>query len=316
MAIVSKENTDFINDNFILIISGLPSTGKSTLALSAPDVLWVDTDKGVRRVKAEHRKDRTTPDTYEELLSDIRSAKGKYKTVAIDTCGALIELMKDWVVRNPQDFPKGAKNSGGISLQGFGFVKQEFIRLSSELRKDFNVIYVFHEQMERNGDEVFYSIVCEGAARTLVFQPADLAMHLVIQNGKRYAAFTPTEQYFAKSSYGITGLVNIPDLNEGDANDFLTKLFAKVRENLKAETASLAPQQKAYDDLMATVPDMMAAITDADSANEFPAVLDRLPHALTSKKEIGNAYKNRCKELGLKWDGKKKAWVAADADNK
>ena len=25
---------------------------------------------------------------------------------------------------------------------------------------------------------------------------------------------------------------------------------------------------------------------------------------------------NRCKELGLKWDGKKKAWVATDADSK
>ena len=313
MAIVSKENTEFINDNFILIISGLPSTGKSTLALSAPDVLWVDTDKGVRRVKAEHRKDRTTPNTYEELLEDIRSAKGKYKTIAIDTCGALIELMKDWIVRNPQEFPKGAKNSGGISLQGFGFVKQEFIRLSSELRKDFNVIYVFHEQMERNGEEVFYSIVCEGAARTLVFQPADLAMHLVIQNGKRYAAFTPTEQYFAKSSYGISGLIGIPELKDGDPNDFLTKLFEKVRENLKAESAVLAPQQKAYDDLMASVPGMMEAITDAESANQFAGVLDTLPHAMTSKKEIGAIYKARCKEIGLTWDGKAKKWVAGDA---
>ena len=109
------------------------------------------------------------------------------------------------------------------------------------------------------------------------------------------------------------GLVNVPELQDGDPNDFLTKLFATVRENLKKESETLAPQQKAYDELMASVPGMMEAITDEASANQFASVLDTLPHALTSKKEIGSIYKARCKEIGLKWDAKKKAWVAGDA---
>ena len=57
----------------------------------------------------------------------------------------------------------------------------------------------------------------------------------------------------------------------------------------------------------------MEAITDADSANQFMGVIDTLPHAMTSKKEIGAIYKARCKEIGLAWDGKQKAWVAGDA---
>ena len=316
MAIVKPDKLDFSGKNIIMIVSGLPGTGKTTLALSAPDVLLLDIDEGLSRVSPAHRKDASICKTFDEVKADVAAAKGIYKTIVVDTGGALVDMLKQHVIDHPDDYSGGAKKSGGISLQGFGFVKQLFLDFSAELRRNFNVVYIFHESMDKQNDGVFYNLVCEGAARTLVYQPADLAGHLFIQNGKRVLGFTPTEEYTAKGAYGIKGLIPVPDLKEGDANDFLTKLFAKVRENLKAETASLAPQQKAYDDLMATVPDMMSAITDADSANEFPAVLDRLPHALTSKKEIGNAYKNRCKELGLKWDGKKKAWVAADADNK
>lgn len=316
MAIKKPSEMNFSEKNIIMIISGLPGTGKTTLALSAPDVLLIDADEGLARVAPAHRKDASICKTFDEIKADVAAAKGQYKTIVVDTGGALVDMLKQHVIDHPDEYSSGTKKSGGISLQGFGYVKQLFLDFSADLRKNFNVIYIFHESMDKQNDGVFYNLVCEGAARTLVYQPADLAAHLFILNGKRVLGFTPTEEYTAKSAYGIKGLITLPDLQDGDPNDFLTKLFNKIRENLKAETADLAPQQKAYDDLMATVPNMMAAITDADSANEFPAVLDRLPHALTSKKEIGNAYKNRCKELGLKWDGKKKAWVVADADNK
>ena len=55
--IVKPENMDFSNKNIIMIISGLPGVGKTTLSLSAPDVVLVDADEGMARVKPEHRKD-------------------------------------------------------------------------------------------------------------------------------------------------------------------------------------------------------------------------------------------------------------------
>ena len=311
---IKKPNEmNFADKNIIMIISGLPGTGKTTLALSAPDVLLLDIDEGLSRVNPAHRKDASICKTFDEIRADVAAAKGQYKTIVVDTGGALVDMIKQHIIDHPDEYAGGAKKSGGISLQGFGFVKQLFLDFSADLRKNFNVVDIFHESVSKQNDGVFYELVCEGAARTLVYQPADLAAHLFIQNGKRVLGFTPTEEYTAKSAYGIKGIVPVPELKEGDPNDFLTKLFAKVRENLKAESAVLGPQQEAYEKLMASVPDMMSSIIDAATANEFPAVLDKLPHALTSKKEIGNAYKNRCKELGLKWDGKKKAWVEADA---
>lgn len=313
MAIVKPAEMNFSNKNIIMIISGLPGTGKTTLALSAPDVLLIDADEGLARVAPAHRKDASICKTFDEVKADIASAKGQYKTIVVDTGGALVDMLKQYVLDHPDEYSGGAKKSGGISLQGFGFVKQLFLDFSKELRRDFNVIYIFHESMDKQNDGVFYNLVCEGAARTLVYQPADLAAHLMIQNGKRVLGFTPTEEYSAKSAYGIKGLVTVPELKEGEPNDFLTKLFAKVRDNLAEETASLAPQQKAYEEIMAQAPAMMEAITDALSANQFASVLNSMDHALTSKKELGAMYKARCKEIGLTWDGKQKAWVVGDA---
>ena len=310
MPIVKPTEMDFSNKNIIAIISGLPGTGKTTLALSAPDVLLIDTDEGMARVNPTHRRDASICKTYEEVLADIKAAEGVYQTIVIDTCGALIEYMKDWAMRTD---PKASKKDGGFSLQGYGTIKSEFIRLSAELRKKFNVIFLFHESMTKNGDDgVFYELVVEGSARTLVYQPADLAAHLFIQNGRRYLGFTPTEQYSAKSAYGIKGLVEVPELKDGDPNDFLTKLFAKVRENLAAESKSLAPQQEAYEAAMAEATHIVQFVANPDDVAPAAAKIKAINHALTSEKEAKDMLKKRVAELGIVWDKTAKIYKYAD----
>lgn len=306
MPIVKPTEMNFSGKNIIAIISGLPGTGKTTLALSAPDVLLIDTDEGMARVNPAHRKDASICKTYEEVLADIKSAEGHYKTIVIDTCGALIEYMKDWAMRTD---PKASKKDGGFSLQGYGIIKSEFIRLSAELRKKFNVIFLFHESMTKVDENVFYELVVEGSARTLVYQPADLAAHLFIQNGKRYLGFTPTEQYSAKSAYGIKGLIEVPELKEGEENNFLTKLFAKVRSNLAAESAALSPEKEKYDVAISIAKKMVDSVNSPEQVQEVFEGLKRLDHALTSEKEATAMLKARCKELDIVFDKTKKAYV-------
>jgi len=310
MPIIKPENMNFSNKNIIMIISGLPGTGKTTLALSAPDVLLIDTDEGLARVNPAHRRDASVCKTYEEILADIKAAEGQYKTIVIDTCGALIEYMKDWAMRTD---PKASKNNGGFSLQGYGVIKQEFLRLSAELRKKFNVVFLFHESMTKNGDEgTFYELVVEGSTRTLVYQPADLAAHLFIQNGRRYLGFTPTEQYSAKSAYGIKGLVEVPELADGQPNEFLTKLFAKVRDNLAKESASLAPQKEQYE---AAIKEAEIIVAEVQSPEDVPVAAKKikgLSHALTSEKEATAMLKARLTELGIVWDKSAKVYRYAE----
>ena len=310
MPIVKPENMNFSDKNIIMIISGLPGTGKTTLALSAPDVLLIDTDEGMARVNPAHRKDASICKTYEEVLGDIKAAEGTYKTIVIDTCGALIEYMKDWAMRTD---PKASKKDGGFSLQGYGVIKSEFIRLSAELRKKFNVIFLFHENITRNGDEgVFYELVVEGSTRTLVYQPADLAAHLFIQNGRRYLGFTPTEQYSAKSAYGIKGLVEVPELKDGDPNDFLTKLFAKVRDNLSKEANAIAPEKAKYDAAMKEAQSICDCVKTPDDVKFAVEAIKGLDHGLTSLKEGNAMLRAKIAELGIVWDKASKTYKYAE----
>ena len=311
MAIVAPSNMNFSDKNIIMIISGLPGTGKTTLALSAPDVLLIDTDEGMARVNPAHRKDASVCKTYEEILADIKTAEGKYKTIVIDTCGALIEYMKDWAMRTDS---KASKANGGFSLQGYGIIKSEFIRLSAELRKKFNVIYLFHENMTKNDDSLFYELVVEGSTRTLVYQPADLAGHLFIDHGKRFIGFTPTEQYSAKAAYGIKGIIEIPELKDGEENNFLTKLFAKVRKNLEEQNKVVAPQKSVYEETMATVRDFVSSIDTPEDVLPALKAIRALPHALTSKEEAQAAVKARISELGIVYDKATKSYKYAEKE--
>lgn len=310
MPIVKPEAMNFANKNIIAIISGLPGTGKTTLALSAPKVLLIDTDEGMARVNPAHRKDASICKTYEEILSDLKAAEGQYETIVIDTCGALIEYMKDWAMRTD---PKASKKDGGFSLQGYGVIKSEFIHLSAELRKKFNVIFLFHENMTKQDESVFYELVVEGSARTLVYQPADLAAHLFIQNGRRYLGFTPTEQYSAKSAYGIKGIIEVPELKEGDPNDFLTKLFAKVRSNLDTESKALAPEKAKYDEAMAEARKLVSMIEKPEDVGDCVKIIKQLDHALTSEKEATALLKARLAELKIVWDKSAKAYKYAES---
>ena len=308
--IVKGYKLSYSQKKLFLIIFGSPGVGKSTLAQSAPNVLTIDTDNGMCRVKSEHRKDVSICNTFDEVRADIKAAKGAYDTIVIDTGGALVEMMKQYVVDNPKEFKGGAKATGGISLQGFGFVKQLWNDFINEIRRDFNLVIVFHESAEKAGDDgMLYQIVVEGSTRQTVWQGADLAARIFINNGQRYAGFTPTEQYSAKSCFGISGLVPIPELKDGEPNDFLTKLFDKVHANLAAESDALIPQREKYDWAMADAKKIVETVNEPADVQIAADGIKNLDHALTSKKEALDMLRKRCDEKGIVYDKAAKAYV-------
>lgn len=303
--IVKPEQMDFSNKNIVMIISGMPGVGKTTLALSAPDVVLIDADEGMCRVNAAHRKDSSVCKSYKEILEDTKAMVGQYKTVVIDTAGALIEMMKEWAMEND---PKASKTNGGFSLQGYGIIKSEFLRFTAELRRHFNVIYLFHETMSKVDEDIFYELVCEGAAKTLVWQPADLGAHMFIQDGQRMLGFSPTAKYSAKSAYGIKGIVKVPELNDGEPNNFLTTLFDTIRARLAEENKTASADKEAYEKVMQGGMAIISKITAPEHVEETLAAFKVLPHALTSEKELKNELKKKLKELNIVYNKETKAY--------
>lgn len=301
--VLQPNEMDFSSKKFSMIICGSPGIGKTTLALSAPNPILIDFDDGISRVKAKHRKPTISISKYEELQEDMKSQAFKdAETVVIDTGGSFITYLQDWAMReNPT---QNKKKSGGISMQGFGAVKSEFVNFTNNLKTlyDKNIIYIFHTVEEKSKDDIKQRLMCEGSARNIVWQPCDLGCYLQIQNGERYMGFTPTEEYFAKGCYGISGLVKVPELGDDTPNTILTELFEQARKNMKEENKVFEEEKKTYDAAMRMGADIVDSVTDAKTAFDALQKIKGIQHALTSQREIKAMFTAKTKDLNLKWD--------------
>lgn len=297
-----------------MLIAGYPGIGKSTLALSAPRPLHIDVDFGIDRIEPRYRKPYIQPKSYDEILEDLTPLNVKdFDTLVFDTGGKLISLMSQWAIK--KDVKYGQRD-GSLSLKGYGFIGREFQRLMDycfyELDK--HIVVVFHAIEEKDGDNTRLRIKVEGQTKNNVWEPMDLGGFVEIQGNNRTIGFSNCERYFAKGTRGIHGVWQVPELGPDKPNDFLTRLFAQYNALSAAEVAQNAEEQKAYEAAMAEGREIVAGITDADSANAAMSKIKAVNHALTSKKEVNAAFNAKIKELGLFYDKVLKKYTPAPAE--
>ena len=299
--IVTPENMSFDSKKFSMILYGSPGVGKTTLALSAPDPVLIDFDRGMSRVKAQHRKAAIFCNTYEEVLKDIQSPEmANFQTIVVDTGGSFITFLQDWAMRS--DPKVNRQKNGAISLKGFGAVKQEFVRFTNYVKGtlDKNLIYVFHsqEQSDKDGNAT-QRLMCEGAAKNIVWTPCDFGGYVQMIGNQRVICFSPEQEYFAKGCHGITGQIAVPELGPTDENNFISKLFDIAKANIAAEAEAYAPIKAQYEAVMETVRKMLESVTDAESANKVSTDIQALAHASTSLKESSKMLKDKAASIGL-----------------
>lgn len=314
MAIFEPAELDFGNEKFSVLIYGDPGTGKTTLASSAPNPVLFDLDNGIRRVKAQHRPLTSRVKNYEELLTDLKSEiVARCDTVIIDTGGALITLLQDYVMR--QD-PVNRTKSGTISQKGFGAVKAEFIRLTNWLKLTLNknIIYVFHAVEEKNKEgTAIKRLMCEGSTKNIVWQPCDFGCYLYKNGNQTVAGFSPTDEYFAKGCYGVNGVLDIPFGNDVE-NNFLTKLFEQANKTLAQDKEFFAEEHEKYDAAMEEGRTLIDAIKTPEDATKFATEVKEINHCLTSLAELRQIFKDKIKELGFVWDGEARCYKVAEAE--
>lgn len=301
--IKKPEEMTFSDKKFSMLLYGAPGVGKTTLALSAPDPIIIDFDRGMSRVKAQHRKTAIFCDTYEEVLTDIKSPEvSDCQTLIIDTGGSFATFLQDWAMRtNPT---VNRQKNGAISLKGFGAVKSEFSRFTSMVKDvmNKNIIYVFHSQEQQDKDgNAQQRLMCEGAAKNIVWTPCDFGGYVQMIGDQRVICFSPEQEFFAKGCHGINGKYTIPNLGDADSNDFLTRIFDKAKANIEAENEAFAPIREQYDKTMIQVQDIIENIVDAETANAAVSSIPALEHVLTPEKEARAMLKARTDELGLKY---------------
>lgn len=314
MAIIKPENmsASFADKKFNMIIYGAPGVGKTTLALSAPSPVIVDCDRGLARVRADHLAPAIMPDKYEDILADLQSPEMRdFETVVIDTGGSLITMLQDWAIR--QNRAVNAQKNGALSLKGFGAVKAEFLRFSEWLRVTLkkHVIIVFHSQEQDKNGVITQRLLCDGAAKNLVWTPADFGCFVAFVGNTRTGFFAPEEEFFAKRCFGIQARYAIPDVPIGEKNDFLTRLFDEAKANINADAEAFAGAKRKYEAAIETGRDIVSGINDPETAKAAEESIKKIDHALTSLPEVRAMFARRLAEIGVKWDKARQEYVSA-----
>jgi len=303
-----KKPAEMINteNKFRVLIAGYPGIGKTTLGLSAPKPLLIDVDFGINRTMASVRKDYIQPESYEELLNDLKGDLSDYETIVIDTGGKLLDLMKAYVIKNDI---KNAKKDGTLSLQGYGAVGREFSRFMNyiyfELRK--HCVIIFHAVEEKQDEDTKLRILVEGSTKNTVWQNVELGGFIEMRGNKKTIGFDNCERYFAKSSFGIKGNYTIPELDGTQQNDFLTKLFEQANKNIQEESKVFEEERKQYQEVMNALNPLIENMT-LENVNEVIEAIKTVPHILTSEKEAKAHFAEKIKELNLVWNKDKQQY--------
>ena len=323
MAIKKANELDFSNKKISMLLLARPGVGKTTLAYSAPKPLLIDLEDGVDRVEACYRNDVMTADPnlkdkekYHSFIKDITTEDlSNYDTIIIDSLGKFIELVTPVVIdENPVN---GQKDGKTLSLKGYGAISAkvaEFIKLIKSLGK--HIIFIAHVTEVNDGDIVKVRVNIPGGTKDKIWDDIDLGGYMTFLGKKRVICFTPTEQYDAKGTHGITGTYDIPELKstlnggKNEDNKFLTNLF-------EVYIGELNTSKKAYDEDSAIYNEAMKLknkIVTVSTIEEINLVLEELKntkHALTSKEELNSYLQNKVKELGATYDKEAKCYISA-----
>lgn len=285
-----------------MLLAGPPGIGKSTLAMSAPKPLLIDTDGGFDRIESMYRKDRLVASSYQEILDDLQPQNlTAYDTLVIDTAGQMQSYMSAYVIA--QD-AKNGQRGGALSQRGYGAIKREFNRLVSfmytTLQK--NIIIICHSVEEKEDDVVKQRLKLEGGFKNDVWEPMDLGGFIEIQGKDRVLSLANTEKHFGKCTHGLQPAYIIPDLTGGKENNFLTNLFAEYNRVSLEEAKKIDEAKQMYMAAMAGGRALIEEVKDAESANATFPLMAKLEHALTSEREIKAEWAMKMQQLGLVFD--------------
>ena len=283
------------NSRTIGLIYGFPGVGKTTAALSMPNPVLVDCERGIGRVNGALRCDFVELNSIDEFnLAELAG----YDTIVFDTLGVLLELFDKKV---KEINPKLVKTDGALSLQGYGTRKILFKNFISDLRKcGKNVLFLAHVTENKDGDITQYRPYATGSSVADLQNDLDYMGFMQMRGGKRSISFSANDQYVAKNSLGLPQYIEVPEVFAD--NTFLTDIIVKgTEERIKKEKEA----SKKYLDLMASAKVILASKKDL---NEKTKEVMALPHLFDSKIRLWHALEALGKAQGLTFNRDKKVW--------
>lgn len=307
MSLIKQPSEIQEKKNLVMMIYGEPGQGKTTLALSCPSPVLIDTDGGVSRTLASHRCPTVQVTSWEDVngaLTEI--ASGPFKTIVVDTVGKLLDYMEEYIIRTD---PKQRKRDGSLSISGYGVRKgmfRDFIKRCMLMGR--NVVFVAHASEEKNGDDRMMRPIVGGSSMNDIMMELDLLGLMINIAGKRLIMWGNDGTTFAKSFYSkntcfLPNVMEIPVVADANGNtiapnDFLSGVidfYAKAQ--LKKEEIN-----QEYGKLVESFKARIAKVENAKQLNALFKAITKEDHIYDSKLIAWNALNKKAKELGLHYD--------------
>lgn len=285
------------------LIYGQPGIGKSTLALSAPNPVCIDFDKGMKRVEPQFQTASLQVESYSQVLELLNSEELKgFDTIVIDTLGKLIDRICDYVALQN---PRLRQSDGQMVMKGWGNVKVAFHSLLKILEsKNKSVIFVAHEAEEKDNEVVIKRPDCAGAARKDVAKELDFMGYMEMVGSKRSISFFPSEKFHAKNSLGLNTYIEVPDTKVG--NVFISEKIVRLTDERLKEQASLREE---YDTLKALIEGNIESLNTLDELNDYYKEMGSKRVIWDSSFYEKMLLSEKVKELGFEFDKQARVFV-------
>lgn len=219
MSKITKANEIKIPETVIGMVFGQAGSGKTTMALSMPKPLLIDTDRGVHRVQAEYRCDAVQVENYQDIIDVLQEDLSEYESIVVDTFGNLVKFMLDhFAQKDPALITKG----GTYNIKIWGLVKNEFGRIAFEMRKlNKNLLYVAHQTDAGKDNNNYYIPKSQGSAIEDCIETLDFVGYCELVGKRRSIDFSPTDRHVGKNSIKLDQIIQVPILENHTENNFM-----------------------------------------------------------------------------------------------
>lgn len=278
----------------VIVLYGVPGSGKTSIATTAENPIVIDTDRGYDR--AVQRVDTLTAQKWQDIDSERETIK-QYKTVVVDTAKAMLD---DYLSAFVCEQNYKLKSNG---LKRFGQMADEFKQFVNFLRSNgSDVIFICHDKETQEGDVIKHAPDCTGQSKDLLIRIADQVGYISIQNKHRVITFEPVDNFVGKNVAQL-GTIPIPNAPSKEFDACMADIIKQVKSAIQSKSEAQRKAKEQLEGLRAkvaeveTLEDVEAILTDS---KELPDVM-KVPF-FTELKETLSA-------KGFNYDAKSKKFV-------
>ena len=293
---IVKQNEVLTKESINVLLYGFPGLGKTSLSQTSERSLLLDFDNGVER--AVNRQDVLKISSWadiEELMKENIILKEKYKTVIIDTVGtALDDYLSSYVIS--QD-PKNKKRGGGLSLAGYGAMKDVF-KIFYDYLKSIN-IFIAHLTEKQEGDESVLRPKITGGTYDIIVAKCDQMGYMYIDNKVRRIEFQPIDRAVGKDAAGI-GNIEFPHYEKPEYSTFMhDSVLQMAKDAIKTRNEKALEYQKILADEKIDVAELKT-VQEINNKIKLLLEYDHVPEGIL--KQIKYLVADRAKDLGFQFN--------------